>query len=251
MDLAAEAAFQLALEAVDAATEAAARVAGASAKLAQQSSTNEGRPAALAAAKTLAAVGSARSRIEAAIAAASSAFGEREAALLASVREEKGLRDQAAAMHAQRLALMEELAESRAAQAALVDAHAASEAAHATAVEELRAAAAAAQALFQTPDRLAERVQRARAANVARGLSVAVGGAAPSSRTGPLSPSDCAIEPMSDSVGGAGSSEEDERALGASSADFGPQLVRARWAAGPRAPTTPPPPPPPPPVSLT
>lgn len=257
----AEAAFWQVLEAADAAAEAVAFVAGLSAKLAQQGGnaaalpearklqlalSQECRPVALASANALAVVANTRGRIVAALAAANTAISERDAALEGSIREEKGLREQAAAMHEQRLALMEELSASDAARAALVDELAELRASHATAqAEHVKQLAELQQSLgpCQTPDRLVERVQRARAANSVRGLSIRTSGTAPA-RTAPLSPSDCAIEPVFSGVDTlSGSSSGDDVTSVTSSIDVGrggviPRELRnglthgRRWADG-------------------
>jgi hypothetical protein len=154
---------------------------------------------ALEAAKALAVVGNARGWIEAAVTAAKAAVSERDAGLEASIREERRLREQASAMHEQRLALTAELSASEAARAALVDelaelrtSHARAEAEHARQLEELKKPLSP----CHSPDRLVERVERARAANSVRSLSLSTSSTAPA-RTAPLSPSDCAIEPVS------------------------------------------------------
>jgi len=125
-------AFDAAIEAADAGTLAAATVAGLAAELCQiqasQPVAKHGRaeaelagrcrPLAEEAAKALAAVSSARGELEAAASAAAARVGELQSALDARGAEERRAREHAAAVHAQRVALMGQLEAERERRAA-------------------------------------------------------------------------------------------------------------------------------------
>ena len=125
-------AFDAAIEAADAGTLAAATVAGLAAELCQiqasQPVAKHGRaeaelagrcrPLAEEAAKALAAVSSARGELEAAASAAAARVGELQSALDARGAEERRAREHAAAVHAQRVALMGQLEAEREQRAA-------------------------------------------------------------------------------------------------------------------------------------
>ena len=222
-----ETAFGLLRESADTASNAVAAVAGLGAKLVQQSGGSvssfearrlqaslvvEVRPLAHAAAKALTLVASMRGRIDEAMDAVDAAIRQRNTALEVCTREQKVLRDQATAMHEQRLALMEELSESNTARTALAKqvaelraAHEASESQHVREVKELKATLAS----FQNSDRLVERVQRARAANSVRRMSAPVLEATPAHKA-PVSPSSCAIEPVADRLSPSSGSSSDD-----------------------------------------